>query len=177
MEQWASPKKAEITSGSNNGTTKKSYGTDVNFLCICVLENRQGEGKELAKEMTQETGMGKFAVNGYVARPADLPKYGQLGCSGFILFDKSNSSKILDPITLSTSSFMELRGIAFAHVESILDAVVDPSRGRRMIPAVCPGEEVMLQGLSNKPELNGQEGICVRPQFKEGETGIYKFNQ
>jgi len=137
-----------------------AYADKAHFVCVCVLdESRQAKG--LAKEMAREARF-KHAVNGFVASPSDLPRYGQLGCSGFIVFDKG-----FNLISDCTTSFMQMRRLAFQHVDTLLQKLVI-GEGHR-IPPACPGEEVQIHGLQNKQELNGQSGICVG--YKEGAEG------
>mmetsp|Transcript_88341 Transcript_88341/g.274598 ORF Transcript_88341/g.274598 Transcript_88341/m.274598 type:complete len:391 (+) Transcript_88341:207-1379(+) len=145
MESWASG---------------PAYGGKAHFVCICVVQEAR-QAKMLAKEMAQEARFSR-AVNGFVASPKDLPRYGQLGCGGFIVFDKG-----FKLVSDCTTSFMEMRRLAFDHVDTLLQKLV-AGQGDR-IPPACPGEEVQIRGLQNKQELNGQQGVCVA--YKEGSEG------
>jgi hypothetical protein len=81
-----------------------------------------------------------------------MPRWGQLGCNGFIILGPNQ-----EVVTRATSAFMQVRQLAFRHVETILTSLFN----NQSIPTVCPGEFVKLSGLQAKPELNGQTGICI----------------
>jgi len=70
-------------------------------------------------------------VNGVVERNEEMPSYGQLGCSGFIVVDAG--FKVQAPCT---SSFMQVRELAFKHVETVVHAVLN----NEAVPSICPGE-------------------------------------
>lgn len=90
-----------------------------------------------------------------------MPAYGQLGCRGFFVLDSE-----LQVVSAATSAFMEVRQIAFRHVEALLDAIC----GGWALPKVCPGEFVELMAApSGKAELLGQRGLCVKLE-KQGEV-------
>ncbi|CAD7937663.1 unnamed protein product [Amoebophrya sp. A25] len=142
MERWAKSQK---------------YADKAAFACICVALD-----KRLALEMGNESGLDK-AVNGYVTTNANLPRYGQLGCQGFILFDKGLKLKHKE-----TSSFLQVKQLAFEHVESLLDSLVE----QRPAPYLCPGEQCRIRGLRNRAELNGEQGICLNDP-KDGSFVVF----
>ena len=51
---------------------------------------------------------------------ADMPRWGQLGCQGFIVLDGARGV-----VCKSTPPFMELGGLAFGFVEAVLGALLD----------------------------------------------------
>lgn len=121
-----------------------------NFLCICVLGD--SEALSLAKEFSHEMRL-SHCINGYCDKEEDLPTYGQLGCKGFIILDADHQV-----VASTTPAFMQVRGLAFAHVEALLDAVCD----KRPLPAVCPGEfSVLLNPPPDLARLKGCQGIIV----------------
>lgn len=131
----------------------KSAKYDCNFLCICVVGDRGAVS--LAREMGKQSQL-THCVNGFIDNDAGMPNYGQLGCQGFIVLDPQHQV-----VSAGTSAFMQVRDLAFKHVETLLDAVCS----ERSPPAVCPGEYVMLtQAPADKPKLAGQQGICVNLQ-------------
>lgn len=106
----------------------------------------------LAREMGKQMKL-SHCVNGYVESQEDLPNYGQLGCSGFIILDADHRA-----VSTSTSAFMEVRQLAFKHVETLLDAV----RLDQAVPAVCPGEFChLLYPPRGQERLKGEPGVCV----------------
>lgn len=124
---------------------------DCNFLCICVLGDRSAYG--LCKEMSTQMKL-THCVNGYVASPHDMPSYGQLGCQGFIVLDKEHAV-----VSEATTPFMQVRALAFQHVEALLNAVCNSAP----LPSICPGE--MGELIDTPPgaeKLKGSRGVCIR---------------
>jgi len=122
---------------------------DANFLCVCVLGDPQAV--KLAREMGNQMKL-THCVNGFVDSEEDLPDYGQLGCGGFIVLDGDHRA-----ISKATSAFMEVRDLAFHHVEAILAAVT----AGKPPPAVCPGEYCRLEVAPDGQEkFQGEPGIC-----------------
>lgn len=124
---------------------------DCNFLCICVIGDASGLG--LCREMSAQMKL-THCVNGFVANKADMPTYGQLGCQGFIILDKEHRV-----VSDATSAFMQVRNLAFEHVEALLEAVCK----ELPIPDLCPGEYAEIVDAPNSlAKLNGSRGICVK---------------
>jgi len=132
----------------NNWAASGRY--DCHFLCVCVV----GDGAyPLAREMSKQMKLTN-CVNGFVDSDDDMPTYGQLGCNGFIILDDSHRV-----VAKNTSPFLQVRDLAFQHVEAVLDAVV----AKKPLPQICPGEEVVLRDPPAKqPHLQGSRGICVK---------------
>lgn len=86
-----------------------------------------------------------------VAVAATDPTWGQLGCNGLIVLDRE-----LNVVLSASAAFMEVRDLAFRHVEAVLDAVIAGTA----VPRICPGQEVILDGLSSA-ELNGERALCL----------------
>mmetsp|Transcript_47899 Transcript_47899/g.89694 ORF Transcript_47899/g.89694 Transcript_47899/m.89694 type:complete len:361 (-) Transcript_47899:213-1295(-) len=126
---------------------------DCNFLCICVLGDSSAYG--LCKEMSTQMKL-THCVNGYVASARDMPSYGQLGCQGFIILDKEHNV-----VSDGTTPFMQVRSLAFQHVEALLQAVCK----NLPLPDLCPGEMAVLLGAPKGLEkLKGSRGVCVKVQ-------------
>lgn len=123
---------------------------DANFICVCVAGTGQ-EAVGLAKSMGQQMRLTN-CVNAFIEHEELMPSWGQLGCSGFIILDSEHRL-----LKKKTSSFMQVRNLAFDHVEAILAAV---SAGEQL-PQVCPGQFCRIVGLKSRPELNGQLCICL----------------
>jgi hypothetical protein len=60
----------------------------------------------------------KHCVNSFIADRAQMPRWGQLGCNGFIMLS-SGEQRVLEA---ATSPFMQVRDLAFRHVEAVLDS-------------------------------------------------------
>lgn len=143
----------------NNWAAAGKY--DCNFLCVCVLGDRRAPG--LAREMSNEMKL-THCVNAFVDNEADMPSFGQLGCQGFIILDGKHNV-----VSAGTSPFMQVRGLAFEHVEALLDAVC----AQKPLPAICPGENVeLIESPSGQPQLRGAQGICVELQDDSIDFGF-----
>jgi len=124
---------------------------DCNFLCVCVLGDPSAY--PLAKEMSQEAQLTR-AVNGFINNDADMPSWGQLGCKGFIILDAEHRM-----VADKTPAFMQVKDIAFDHVEAILDALC----AKKPVPGILPGDHIVLQQPpQSHPQLKGALGICVK---------------
>jgi len=88
---------------------------------------------------------------GYAKSQADMPKWGQLGCSGFIILDAQR--RVVCP---ATAAFLKMRGLAFAHVEALLDALL----AGEAVPAVCPAQCVVLDKVED-PKKRGMRGVAL----------------
>lgn len=140
----------------------RRYIDQVNFVCIGCA------GPQLAVSMGTESKLAT-CVNGFIASDANMPKWGQLGCNGFIVLG-GGEQKILSP---ATSAFMQVRDLAFKHVEALLDAVL----AQGAMPHVFPGQYVRVTGLEKAKELNGQVGICIETAVGEGSRCMVKMLQ
>eukprot|EP00746_Dinoflagellata_sp_MGD_P021361 gnl/MRDRNA2_/MRDRNA2_149865_c0_seq1.p1 gnl/MRDRNA2_/MRDRNA2_149865_c0~~gnl/MRDRNA2_/MRDRNA2_149865_c0_seq1.p1 ORF type:complete len:270 (-),score=51.86 gnl/MRDRNA2_/MRDRNA2_149865_c0_seq1:311-1120(-) len=85
---------------------------DCHFICICVLGD--AEAKDMALEFGKQLKL-TTTVNGFIDNRGDMPRKGQLGCSGFIILDRD-----LNTVSACTSAFMQVRERAFKDVEKIL---------------------------------------------------------
>lgn len=123
---------------------------DCNFLCVCVL------GDQSAIVLSREMGMKmklSHCINAFVDDEAGMPDYGQLGCNGFIVLDGGHRV-----LSRQTSSFNQVRGLAFKHVEALVSAAC----AKLPPPAVCPGEMVQIvEAPAKVPQLRGQQGFCT----------------
>jgi len=100
-------------------------------------------------------------VNGYIAARKDMPRWGQLGCSGFIILG-AGDQRIINP---KTSAYLEVEDRAFRQVESILEAELAGNQC-----TVHPGMHVRLVGLQKAPELNNTVGLVLASAVNE-DTG------
>lgn len=140
-------------------------GGHVDFLCVCV------ESLEVALMFGR---MFKFqhVTNCWIPNPADMPRYGQLGCSGFVVLD--GDGKFLRK---KTSAFLQMGEDAFRDLEYVV---------RRAMPTSTPptppllhadypyraGAAVSLDGLKNTPELNGQTGTILNFSTSSGRFQV-----
>lgn len=79
------------------------------------------------------------------------PRWGQLGCNGFILLDAEGRVACR-----KTAPFLEQGEAAFVQAESLLRSLLplEPARG------ISAGRHVELRGLSS-PEMNGTRGYVI----------------
>lgn len=129
----------------------QAYGDKCTFLCICVDGSRQAS--QLAGAMGKELKL-SHCVNGYVDNRGSLPSRGQLGCNGFIVFDKQGAV-----VADKTSAYLQVRSLAFAHVRALVDALV----AGHSAPKVCPGMEITVTNLTSAAgaAINGQRAMCL----------------
>jgi len=121
------------------------YQGRVNFICVGC------QGPELASAMGQRMRLNN-CVNCFIATQKDMPRWGQLGCSGFIILG-SGDQRIITP---KTAAYLEVQEQAFRQVESILDSELT---GKRC--SVRPGDHVKVTGLEKAPDLNGEIGVVL----------------
>lgn len=142
-------------------------GNFVDFLCICVDE------KHVAESFGQ---MFKFTsvINGWIPTRNDMPNFGQLGCSGFIIVSGDGYF-----ISKKTSAFLEKGDIAFKQVEKFLinhlQSLCDQSVGN--IPLVngypyAAGCIAIIDGLVSTPQLNGSKCKVLKFDVKSGRFAV-----
>ncbi|CAD7922884.1 unnamed protein product [Amoebophrya sp. A120] len=137
MERWASSDK---------------YFQTAYFVCVCVQYDRR-HPHGLPMQMGAETRF-QHAINGYCNAESALPRYGQLGCQGFVMFDRNLEMKHAE-----TSSFLQVKQLAFENVEQLLDSMIQRDA---IPPFLCPGEMCVIQKLENRKDLNGRNVICLQ---------------
>jgi len=108
-------------------------------------------GPQLAQEFVKQLKLQHTGIS-FIEDRSQMPKWGQLGCNGFIVFD-SNQKLISD----ATSALNQVGELAFRHVESLLDALVMD----KAAPKINPGQFITVTGLKGNPALNGHKGICM----------------
>ena len=119
------------------------------------------DGSSLAEEFGNTLKLQHCTIS--FADRSDMPRWGQLGCQGFIILDGAGSV-----VCKTTPAFMEVEQLAFRYVEAVIGALL----GARPLPRVCPGVMVKIDGLKGAPELNGCEGMCVQAEGIDGRCGI-----
>jgi hemerythrin len=124
-------------------------GQYVNFICICVDDD-----KHVAIRFEQ---MFKFkkAINLVVMNRQDMPSYGQLGCSGFIVIGADGHC-----VSKKTNAFLDYGERAFQSAENVIktaleDAGIDLDvviqENERLYAS---GQILRLEGVSSDPTLN-----------------------
>eukprot|EP00929_Paragymnodinium_shiwhaense_P054085 TRINITY_DN27104_c0_g1_i1.p1 TRINITY_DN27104_c0_g1~~TRINITY_DN27104_c0_g1_i1.p1 ORF type:complete len:370 (+),score=86.04 TRINITY_DN27104_c0_g1_i1:240-1349(+) len=121
----------------------------MNFVCACVMGD--SSARPLSRQFANELKL-QHVTNGFIDNNNDMPKWGQLGCSGFIVLDEKH-----EVVCKATSAFMEVRELAFRHVEAILDALAE----KRPLPRFCPGEFVRIADVGSHG-VSGVQGICLK---------------
>ena len=113
------------------------------FVCVGC------DGSALAETFASNLRLTKTTIT-YVDK-RNGPKWGQLGCQGFIILDGS-ARRVQDHTALHGD-----RAAAFRYVESVVGALMD----KKPLPSVLPGQMVQINGLTGAPELNGSVGVRV----------------
>lgn len=90
-----------------------AFREKVKFVCVCV------ESRDVA-HMFQHMFRFRHAHNSYVPGRRYMPRFGQLGCSGYVIADKNGRL-----VSGKTRSFLDDGpDVAFGHVEAILAALL-----------------------------------------------------
>lgn len=98
----------------------KEYGEAVSFCCVSCA------GPGLALQFAREMKL-RFCTNGFIANKKHMPRWGQLGCSGFIIFDEN-----LKVVTRKTKAFLEVREAAFREVRQVVDRMLEDGAKRKV---------------------------------------------
>ncbi len=125
-------------------TWAQAYFGRATFVCVGC------DGPELATAFAKRLRLSKCLLT-YVDE-ANGPRWGQLGCSGFIVLDAQGKVACR-----ATKAFLEVRELAFAHVEALLGSLLAGSGP----PSIVPGQHVELFGLT-RADLNGTRGYVVK---------------
>ena len=128
----------------------QQYGDECTFVVACC------DGMQLAQTFASELKL-QHVLNVW-CDPRSMPRWGQLGCQGFIVGDGRHSV-----VCKKTVAFMEVREIAFRHCETLVDALIGKESAASLasLATLHPGAIVRLHSLSAKPELNGMQAIVL----------------
>lgn len=121
-----------------------TYAGMASFVCVSCA------GPGLAAEFGRKLKL-KTCTNTWVDED-DMPSWGQLGCSGFIILDGARTV-----VCRQSPAYLEVREQAFDYVDTLLSSLV----AQKAPAAIAPGAAVRIAGLVSKPELNGLTGVCV----------------
>ena len=116
----------------------------VSFLCVGC------DGPETASRFVAELGL-DHCMLGFIKSPSDLPLWGQLGYSGFIIVDAQKRI-----VTKATAAYLQVKELASGHVEVLLDALLAGAAA----PSVYPGQAVALD-IVNEPKKHGNKGVVL----------------
>jgi len=136
MERWAS---------------SAAFRKKVRFLMICVA------GQGLAATYSKEYRL-KNVLNGYIERENDMPRFGQLGCQGFVVFDQAGNMTLP-----ATSPFLDIEERAFGDVEFQLNTLLSG----KDVGLLEPGRRVQLTRLVKAKQLNGKAGTVLEFDAKD----------
>jgi len=103
-----------------------------------------------------------------------MPRWGQLGCQGFIILD--SSGKVACE---TTPPFMEFENLAFQYVEMALSSLL----ASKPVPSVGPGVIVRISkmqfGSPQKQQIasamglrDGQPALCLTAENADGECQV-----
>jgi len=132
------------------------YKDRANFICVGC------DGPDLSSAMGSRMRL-KNCVNAYIASQRDMPRWGQLGCSGVIILG-SGDQRVITP---KTSAFLEVEDRAFRQVESILDSELSGLQCN-----VHPGDYVKVCGLKTSAELNNSIGLVMASDNNTGRCVV-----
>lgn len=143
-------------------------GGRVDFLCICV------ESLEVA-QMFGEMFRFRHVTNGWIADHKYGPRYGQLGCSGFVVLDGDGNF-----LSRKTAAFLQYDVAAFQDLVRVVRRGLLLSEGADkdtspLLHASYPyriGAKVTIDGLKSNPEMNGQEATVLGFQTATGRFQV-----
>lgn len=146
---------------------RSSLGEHADFICACVDDD-----KNVAVNFER---MFKFTsvINGVIMRRQDMPTYGQLGCSGFIVVGADGSC-----VSKKTKSFLDYNEKAFRDAENIMltaleDAGIDlnaaSSSARNLY---SNGQKLSLEGITSNPSLNGTIVTVIEFDITKGRFHV-----
>mmetsp|Transcript_15637 Transcript_15637/g.27429 ORF Transcript_15637/g.27429 Transcript_15637/m.27429 type:complete len:145 (+) Transcript_15637:305-739(+) len=92
-----------------------------------------------------------------------MPKWGQLGCQGFIILDSSGNV-----VCEKTPAFVEVQKLSFMYVEMALNSLL----AKQPIPAVGPGVKVRVEASAQHPHLKGSFGTCISCEKSDGKCHV-----
>jgi len=96
---------------------------------------------------------------------ANGPKWGQLGCNGFIVLD--STGKVAHR---QTSAYLEVKELAFAHVESLLESLFEDAAPPPLAsPLRAAGEQAYEANYETAEKFDRVTGGCVQPKAGGGE--------
>lgn len=121
------------------------YAGRANFVCVGC------SGPQLSKEMGSRMRL-KSCTNTFIETESEMPRWGQLGCNGFIVLAADGT--VAHPCT---SAFLKVKEHAFRHVEAVVDSLLAGSP----VPSPCPGEVVRVGGRGWRAASRGQTALCV----------------
>jgi len=127
------------------------YAGRASFVCACL------DGSQLAETFASELRLA-HCRNVWVDS-AGMPRWGQLGCQGFIVCDGRGAVTCR-----ATSAFLDVDDRAFRDVEARLEALVgDGGEGGHAAAAaaIYPGAVCEVHSLVQRPDLNGLRVTCV----------------
>lgn len=141
MDTWALPER---------------YGGSVGFVCVSCA------GPALAEAFVRELQLQHTDVT-WIAEEADMPSWGQLGCSGFIVLDGSGAVA-----SRATSAYLSVKEEAFRDVERILDDML----GRKPVPPASKRGRVDASVACSRCAEVRFGGDCGTVNTREREASI-----
>ena len=124
---------------------------------ICVGCDGPGLATAFAKQLQLKKCLLTYCDN------RNGPKWGQLGCNGFIILNASGGVACK-----ATSPYLEVRDDAFLHVESLLEQLL---REQAPAPPLASAADPALLELGSRDESSGLRGVGPPPSWKVPEGG------
>mmetsp|Transcript_4165 Transcript_4165/g.8104 ORF Transcript_4165/g.8104 Transcript_4165/m.8104 type:complete len:284 (-) Transcript_4165:147-998(-) len=133
-----------------------SFGAAAAFVCVSCA------GPQLASQFGTQLKL-KHCHNTWVDED-DMPAWGQLGCSGFIVIDGSHSV-----VCKASPAYLEVKEAAFRHVETLLSALIvrkppPPQEEPRRIDPSVGGECAKVRfGADREAVAEGEGAGALSP--------------
>lgn len=95
----------------------KTYANQLNLLMLCIEVGRAG--RSTAQRFGQKYRLPAAVINGFVEQSSELPKFGQLGCKGFVVLGPDGEFAMRRTVPC----YLEAGQRAFRAVESSLGSL------------------------------------------------------
>lgn len=150
MEMWAS----------------SPLGKYVDFICVCVDDKSVAVNFERMFKFTK-------AINGVVMKRQDMPTFGQLGCSGFIVIGADGTC-----VSKKTNAFLDYGEKAFKNAEIVILTALEDANvelnisSKKQEHIYANGQMLRLEGIAADQTLNGRIVTVIKFDTTKGRFHV-----
>lgn len=132
------------------------YGARARFLMLCVETGE--DGLRTARSFGQQFEVPAAVVNGYIDSPSEVPKYGQLGCGGFIVLGPHGEFVA----TRTAPAYLQKGPQAFTEVERLLSSLgVQQAKSVALPTAVKPLDVTLRLAPVGNEQMDEEHAALV----------------
>mmetsp|Transcript_16361 Transcript_16361/g.22876 ORF Transcript_16361/g.22876 Transcript_16361/m.22876 type:complete len:184 (+) Transcript_16361:185-736(+) len=114
----------------------------------------------------------KKVQNAFVENEWEMPTSGQLGCQGFLIFNKKG--RLVVP---KSEPFLDVGDVAFQDVEFQLQTLLAEDEGGEQSAVLAEGQEVKIIRLTRHARVNGIVGVIKGYDKKESRYEVLLSGQ